>query len=118
MAERGEYNNSVHGSDADFGYSCTPCAEEGNDAKALKYCPECKEYLCAVCTRCHLKFSATKKHKLQNNDFQRCEKGSVNNTSDEENMFKCLYHPDRDIEMYCGDHDMVFCALCIAKNHR
>ncbi|XP_053375808.1 uncharacterized protein LOC123533882 isoform X2 [Mercenaria mercenaria] len=31
---------------------------------------------------------------------------------------KCRYHPNRDIEMYCGTHDMVYCAKCIAKEHR
>ncbi|XP_060590893.1 uncharacterized protein LOC132745901 [Ruditapes philippinarum] len=31
---------------------------------------------------------------------------------------KCRYHPDRDIEMYCGEHDMVYCTKCIATNHR
>ncbi|XP_060566334.1 uncharacterized protein LOC132725252 [Ruditapes philippinarum] len=118
MAEGGEYNNSVQGSDADFGYSCTPCAVEGNDEKALKYCPDCKEYLCAVCTRCHLKFSATKKHTLQDNEHQRSERDSIETTSNEDKLFKCLYHLERDIEMYCGDHDMVYCSFCVAKNHR
>ncbi|XP_060589705.1 transcription intermediary factor 1-beta-like [Ruditapes philippinarum] len=118
MAEGGEYSSPVLGSDMIFEYTCTPCAEDGIIQESLKYCPECKEFLCETCVNHHKKVSATKKHKLQDNDFQRCEKGSVNNTSDEENMFKCLYHPDRDIEMYCGDHEMVFCALCVAKNHR
>ncbi|XP_060579462.1 uncharacterized protein LOC132736364 [Ruditapes philippinarum] len=31
---------------------------------------------------------------------------------------KCLYHPDRDIEMYCKEHDMVYCLKCIATDHR
>ncbi|XP_060556107.1 uncharacterized protein LOC132716792 [Ruditapes philippinarum] len=31
---------------------------------------------------------------------------------------KCLYHPDRDIEMYCEEHDMVYCLKCIATDHR
>ncbi|XP_060551270.1 uncharacterized protein LOC132712850 [Ruditapes philippinarum] len=118
MAERGKYNNSVRGSDADVEYSCTPCADEGNDEKALKYCPECKEYLCAACMKYHLKFSATKKNTLQDNEFQRSERDSIDTTSNEDKMFKCLHHPDRNIEMYCGDHDMIYCSLCVAKNHR
>ncbi|XP_060551263.1 uncharacterized protein LOC132712843 [Ruditapes philippinarum] len=115
MAEGCEYNNSARGSDA---YLCTPCADEGNDAKALKYCPDCKEYLCAACIKYHLKFSATRKHTLHDNEFQRTERDSIDTTSDEDQMFKCIYHLDRDIEMYCGDHDMVYCSPCIAKNHR
>ncbi|XP_060566302.1 uncharacterized protein LOC132725227 [Ruditapes philippinarum] len=118
MTEGGGYNNSVQGSDADFEYSCTPCGEEGNDEKALKYCPECKEYLCAACIKCHLKFSATKKHTLHDKEYKHCEGDSVETISDKENMLKCLYHSDRDIEIYCGDHDMVYCALCVAKDHR
>jgi hypothetical protein len=118
MTEGGGYNNSVQGSDADFEYSCTPCGEEGNDEKALKYCPECKEYLCEACIKCHLKFSATKKHTLHDKEYKHCEGDSVETISDKENMLKCLYHSDRDIEIYCGDHDMVYCALCVAKDHR
>ncbi|XP_060566314.1 uncharacterized protein LOC132725233 [Ruditapes philippinarum] len=118
MAEGGEHNNPVPRSDADFEYSCTPCADEGNDETALKYCKECKEYLCAACIKYHLKFSATKKHALHDNEHQHCETDSIDTTSDEDQMFKCLYHLDRDIEMYCGDHDMVYCSLCVAKDHR
>ncbi|XP_060551264.1 uncharacterized protein LOC132712844 [Ruditapes philippinarum] len=118
MAEGGEHSISVRGSDADFEYLCTPCADDGNDEQALKYCPECKEYLCAACIKCHLKFSATKKHTLYDNEYQHYEGDSVDTTSDEEHGFKCVFHPDRDIEIYCGDHDMVYCALCVAKEHR
>jgi hypothetical protein len=113
MAEGGEKSTGV-----DFEYTCTPCADEGNSEKGIKYCPECKEYLCAACIQYHLKFSATKKHTLHDNDFQHSEKDSIDTTSDEEPVFKCLFHPDRDIEIYCWDHDMVYCLLCVVKEHR
>jgi hypothetical protein len=118
MAEGGENSNSVRGSGVDFEYMCTPCGDEGNSEKAMKYCPECKEYLCAACIKCHGKVSATKKHMLLDNEYQHCEGDSAVNTSDEEHVFKCVYHPDRDIGMYCFDHAMVYCLLRIAKDHR
>ncbi|XP_045175752.2 uncharacterized protein LOC123536545 [Mercenaria mercenaria] len=31
---------------------------------------------------------------------------------------KCWYHPDRNIEMFCRTHNMVYCTRCIATEHR
>ena len=118
MADGGESSISVQGSDPCFEYTCTPCADVGDNQEALKYCLECKEYLCATCIKYHQKVSATKNHTLHNKDFESTEQSSINNTTANDKLFKCLFHPDRDIEMFCGAHEMVYCSLCIAKDHR
>ena len=118
MAEGGEFSISVRGSDACFEYACTPCADEGDNQEAQKYCLECKEYLCATCVKHHQKFSATKKHTLQDKDVKSSNTDSQSTATADDQMFKCLSHPDRDIEMFCGTHEMVYCSLCIAKDHR
>ncbi|XP_053401131.1 uncharacterized protein LOC123549614 [Mercenaria mercenaria] len=118
MAEGGGYNVSVRGSDAEFEYTCTPCTEDGSNQEAVKYCPECKEFLCAACTKCHKKFSATKKHILLEKDFQKHKHTVETSVGVVKKREKCAAHVERDIEMYCGSHDMVYCALCIAKDHR
>ncbi|XP_053392216.1 tripartite motif-containing protein 29-like, partial [Mercenaria mercenaria] len=118
MAEGGGFNVSVRGSDAEFEYACTPCAEDGSNQEAVKYCPECKEYLCAACTKYHKKFSATKKHNLLEKDFQKHEHTFETSVGVVKKREKCAAHVERDIEMYCGSHDMVYCTLCIAKDHR
>ncbi|XP_045193774.2 uncharacterized protein LOC123549616 [Mercenaria mercenaria] len=118
MAEEGGCNVSVRGSDAEFEYACTPCTEDGSNQEAVKYCPECKEYLCAACTKYHKKFSATKKHNLLEKDLQKHEHTFETSVGVVKKRDKCAAHAERDIEMYCGSHDMVYCTLCIAKDHR
>ncbi|XP_053375832.1 uncharacterized protein LOC123534632 isoform X2 [Mercenaria mercenaria] len=99
------------GSDADFDYICTPCEEDHIREEAVKYCPECEEYLCTKCTNQHGRRKATLSHKLLDKDATK--RGSMVTIAT-----KCRYHPNRDIEMYCGAHDMVYCLKCIAKEHR
>ncbi|XP_045193781.1 uncharacterized protein LOC123549619 [Mercenaria mercenaria] len=117
MAEGTNLSRSIQGgSDADFEISCTPCSDDGCRTEATKYCPQCKEYLCTACTRCHTRFAATRDHQLtdpmkHNGSRVRKRTKAIPNAS-------CSLHPDREIEMFCGSHDMVYCALCIAKDHR
>ncbi|XP_053389796.1 uncharacterized protein LOC128552761 [Mercenaria mercenaria] len=108
----GRFSTSIKdGSDADFEYTCTPCGEDHIREEAVKYCPECEEYLCTKCTNQHGRRKAFISHKLLDKDAKK--RGSVVTIAT-----KCRYHPNRDIEMYCGTHDMVYCAKCIAKEHR
>ncbi|XP_045195024.2 transcription intermediary factor 1-beta-like [Mercenaria mercenaria] len=124
MAEFADLSGSVQGgSDADFEKSCHPCYgpcfDDGRRTEATKYCPQCKEYLCAACTRCHTRhtrFTATRDHQLtdpvkHNGSGKRKRARAILNPS-------CSLHTDREIEMFCGSHDMVYCALCIAKDRR
>ncbi|XP_053378474.1 uncharacterized protein LOC123534503 [Mercenaria mercenaria] len=64
-----------------------------------------------TCTRYHRRIAASKSHKLLDTDDAKT--ASVSSM-----VTKCRYHPDRDIEMYCGTHDMVYCTKCIATEHR
>ncbi|XP_053378961.1 uncharacterized protein LOC123534753 [Mercenaria mercenaria] len=108
----GRLSTSIRdGSDADFDYTCTPCGEDHIREEAVKYCPECEEYLCTKCTNQHGRRKAFISHKLLDKDVTK--RGSMITIAT-----KCRYHPNRDIEMYCGTHDMVYCTKCIAKEHR
>ncbi|XP_053392044.1 E3 ubiquitin-protein ligase TRIM71-like [Mercenaria mercenaria] len=110
MAEGGDLPSLKDGSDADFELTCTPCEEGNIREEAVKHCPECQEYLCTACTMHHGRQKATRTHKLLERD--EAKKGSLVAKT------KCHYHPDREIEMYCGKHDMVYCVMCIATEHR
>ncbi|XP_053376130.1 uncharacterized protein LOC123534284 [Mercenaria mercenaria] len=110
-SERGDLTSVKDGSDADFDIVCTPCGEDNIREEAVKYCPECQEYLCITCTRHHGRQKITRSHKLL--DRNAAKQASVVSMTT-----KCHYHPDRDIEMYCGTHDMVYCTKCIATEHR
>ncbi|XP_053375004.1 uncharacterized protein LOC123534039 [Mercenaria mercenaria] len=111
MAEGGDLTSIKDGSDADFECVCTPCGEDNIREESVKYCLECKEHLCTTCARCHSRQKATRSHKLVNKDDAAQDVMFAMTT-------KCRYHPDRDIEMYCGTHDMVYCLKCIATEHR
>ncbi|XP_053375841.1 uncharacterized protein LOC128547354 [Mercenaria mercenaria] len=108
----GRFSTSIkNGSDADFEYTCTQCDEYHIREEAVKYCPECEEYLCTKCTNQHGRRKAFISHKLIDTDATK--QGNMVSIAT-----KCRYHPNRDIEMYCGTHDMVYCLKCIAKEHR
>ncbi|XP_060551106.1 uncharacterized protein LOC132712708 isoform X2 [Ruditapes philippinarum] len=110
MTEGSNFQSLKDGSDADFEFTCTPCSKDNIREEADKYCPECQEYLCKTCTRYHSRLKASQEHKLlDKNDANRVL--HVKKT-------KCQYHADRDIEMYCKTHDMVYCTMCIATEHR
>ncbi|XP_060561282.1 uncharacterized protein LOC132721052 [Ruditapes philippinarum] len=95
----------------DIDIVCTPCFEGNIREQAVKYCPECQEFLCTGCTRHHGRQRMSRSHKL-------VDKNEVKQGSRVIVTAKCLYHPDRDIEMYCEEHDMVYCLKCIATYHR
>ncbi|XP_053390425.1 E3 ubiquitin-protein ligase TRIM33-like, partial [Mercenaria mercenaria] len=110
MAEGGVFTSIRDGSDADFEIVCAPCGEDNIREEAVKFCVECNQYLCTACARYHRRIAALKSHKLLDTD-------DVKNTAVAAIVTKCRYHPDRDIEMYCGTHDMVYCLKCIATEH-
>ncbi|XP_060599641.1 uncharacterized protein LOC132753214 [Ruditapes philippinarum] len=110
MAEGSTFPSFTDGSDACAENCCTPCGEDNVNEEAVKYCPECDEYLCTRCTSQHTWRNATKSHKLVDKKDAKHSLSGVKT--------KCLYHLDRDIEMFCRTHDMVYCTMCIATDHR
>ena len=91
---------------------CTPCSEDNIQEQAIKYCPECQEFLCAGCTRHHARQRITRSHKLVDKDEAKDPPHVAMTTA------KCLFHPDREIEMYCREHDMVYCLKCVVTGHK
>lgn len=100
------------GSDTDNEVVCTPCEEDSKCQRAVHYCPTCDQYLCAMCSY-HTRFQATKGHSVS-----KVPSVGQHVTKNVMTVPKCPIHPDRNIEMYCGQHNMVYCALCIATDHR
>ena len=77
--------------------------EEHKEIEAIKYCPECRIYMCNKCDNIH--FSLLKKHHPYN-------------INKEEEIFtgfcKEKNHPIK-LEYYCKDHNQLCCGLCISK---
>lgn len=117
MAEGGYLASSIHGSlDSHFDICCTPCDEDNIQEEAVQYCSECHEYLCVKCTRHHGRQRATRAHQLVNKDNAHPSHDAIGRK--DVLKAKCRYHPDRNIEIYCGTHDIVYCAFCVAIEHR
>ncbi|XP_045173441.2 E3 ubiquitin-protein ligase TRIM33-like [Mercenaria mercenaria] len=111
MAEGVNLTSIKDGTDVDFGFVCTPCGEDHIREDAVKYCPSCQEYLCTTCTKHHGRQNATRSHKLLDRD-------DANTISVIAVTTMCHIHPEQGIEFFCNSHDMVYCAKCIAIEHR
>ena len=78
-------------------------SEEHKDVPAIKFCPECRIYMCNKCDSTHSSFFKT--HKSFN----------INQEDDIFTGFcKEKGHPDK-LRYFCNDHNQLCCAVCIAK---
>ncbi|XP_053401100.1 E3 ubiquitin-protein ligase Midline-1-like [Mercenaria mercenaria] len=117
MAEGGsdDFTLIQFGSDVEYEYTCTPCADDGCRYAAIYYCRACTQWLCSTCTKYHKRISSSKNHHLFTiEEVQKQDSHMLPSVV----KAKCPKHPEREVEMYCGNHDMVYCALCVAKDHR
>ena len=113
MADGGSVNLIKYSPDVKRPCSiCLLCGVCKVRVEAVKYCSVCQEYLCTTCTRHHGNLNDTRSHKLLDCGVSLKMHAAVTM------LTKCRYHPDRDIEMYCGEHDMVYCMKCIIIEHR
>lgn len=115
MAEASADNTDQRCADSDTDFLCTPCSEDGVTETATKYCPVCKEYLCASCVKYHRKFSATRSHLLVNREEAL---SSTSSQTSAKAKFMCRLHPSAEITNFCKEHDAVFCSLCAVADHR
>ncbi|XP_060564327.1 uncharacterized protein LOC132723592 [Ruditapes philippinarum] len=94
-----------------YDYNCTPCTQQERFVEAKRFCVECGEYFCSTCLAHHEKFGLTKGHTLV-----KCEE--VSKESVPTCLSKCDLHTDKEEDMVCGDHDVVCCRVCLAKDHK
>lgn len=92
---------------------CEPCKDSQVSKVARSWCQQCSEALCEECTKCHMSMKATKSHEITGLDNVHSNpKPAIK----EEVM--CKEHPHKDIDMYCQNHDLPCCSVCIATYHR
>lgn len=101
---------------AELEYPCAPCSRENNNIEATNYCDDCGENLCVDCVKQHVKFQSMKDHKILGKADRRRkdDDGSKSKTS----PLECSEHPGKKVDMFCVDHNQVWCGACIAVNHR
>lgn len=101
-----------HGSDNWNENPCSPCAKEGRNVAAVKYCVDCNENICGKCVSDHNKFAMMRGHQIS--DKLSTETGKKR---PELPTQRCDKHGGKLVDVYCSKHDEVGCATCIAVDH-
>ena len=93
---------------------CDPCNYEGNKADAVKFCSDCKEWLCRECSESHKKFKASRNHKILSVE-QGSRQAVGTNTSC---WVLCENCQSGEVTDYCEQHNAVICQACTTVRHR
>ena len=101
-------------SDEMFKIMCDPCKLKRVEHEAGYYCTDCKEYLCRDCKNYHGRFKWLKGHKILSVD--RMSKQAPKLNSQGCNVL-CTCNQNRDVEVYCQEHDDVICISCKISKH-
>lgn len=96
-------------------YLCTTCEHDGVRVEAINFCMECNSNLCPTCVGQHRKFPTMKGHKVLGKSARRHINRDV---IEEENLLECENHPGKMVDMYCREHDDVWCGGCMTVHHR
>ncbi|XP_063401897.1 uncharacterized protein LOC134686154 [Mytilus trossulus] len=92
---------------------CGPCERENEHHQASSWCSTCGEGLCKNCSKEHKKNRASSKHTV-------VLLGSMSRLS--ETMIlqwnRCEAHSEKEISLFCRNHDQLCCTLCIPGFHR
>ncbi|XP_045212940.2 uncharacterized protein LOC123563883 [Mercenaria mercenaria] len=119
MAEGGHLSQSVLGASEEiYDYNCSPCKKSGVYKEAHKYCNSCKLYYCKKCLGEHNKFPALRGHLIKDVTSQPKQTVQTGSSTSAIPTEPCEDHPEEIIKMYCGEHDVVCCTVCIALDHR
>jgi len=85
---------------------CSSCDEEG--LPGVKFCLDCKEWLCEGCVAAHKRVKLTKVHVL----------GDEPPKTDENPERLCPIHPTEPLQLFCDSCDLLTCRDCQLQNHR
>ncbi|KAK3088124.1 hypothetical protein FSP39_015026 [Pinctada imbricata] len=92
---------------------CTACARENESESACSWCVNCSESLCKVCDRSHRRNKFTSSHTLvELATSETCEM-QLHHAD-----IPCTEHPDKKVEAFCTDHNVVCCMTCVMLKHR
>ncbi|XP_071162434.1 tripartite motif-containing protein 2-like [Mytilus edulis] len=90
---------------------CFSCERLGEKSGANNFCKECGELLCEMCTKYHRANKLTATHNIHL--FTELSRDELKN-------FKqcCNWHPGEMLKLYCCDHEIECCSLCVSVDHR
>ena len=93
---------------------CDVCKPKGETVKAESWCSECQESLCHACAKYHKTNRALRNHQVFRVDDLVIEPLLEKFSEDT----ACETHPERKSEVYCKDHDVLCCVVCVTTSHR
>ena len=114
MSAVGGSRSLLGASNETFDNLCDPCNYEGSKVEAVKFCSDCKEWLCPKCTDSHKKFKVLRNHKLLSLaqvPRQAVEAGKYC-------VVLCENCKNDKVTDYCEQHNAVVCQACTSVKHR
>ena len=102
-------------SDEIYDIVCGPCKTDNVNKEAKYYCEQCQEYLCDSCQDTHRKLKATKNHSILSGHHMPTSSGV---TQRPDCSVYCSCSQNREVMVYCEDHDDVICDSCATVKHR
>ena len=102
-------------SDEIYDMVCGPCKTENLNKEAKHYCEQCQEHLCDACQGTHSKLKATKTHSILSGRHMPKASGVAPRPAC---SVYCSCNQNREVVLYCEDHDDVICDSCATIKHR
>ena len=92
--------------------SCKPCEEDGEEVTANSWCIDCSEALCETCEKYHTKLRPSRHHVVVSlsDSLGTCKKP--------ESLGNCETHDGRKLELFCENHLVPCCTICVTQEHR
>ena len=115
MASVGGSKSWLGASDEIYDIVCGPCKTEKLNKEAKHYCEQCQEHLCDACQGAHRKLKATKNHNILSGSHMPEASGVTPRPAC---SVYCSCNQNREVVVYCQDHDDVICDSCATVKHR
>ena len=115
------------GSEPFYDFFCSNCAKDNKHTEGESFCVECNETFCTSCLVFHNKIAAMSQHELldmltRKSRLEEEQLPVVKPSKEDPEVHlpttECTVHAGQMINMYCGQHDVVCCTVCIAEDHR
>lgn len=92
---------------------CMSCERLDVQTTAAFLCLECADTLCDICYNCHKSNKSSSDHEVKPlSSISKKEKFPKAFTS------SCSVHTSEKIKLFCMDHDIPCCTMCISITHR
>ena len=106
--------NLLGASDGPYYTLCDPCNHNGSKVEVIKFCSDCKEWLCLKCTDSHKKTKASRNHRILS--VAQVPRKAVG--ASKSCIVLCESCQNVEVTDYCEQHNTVICQACRSVKHR